>query len=74
MSVTVCIDGLSGLVSSSNLQELAAQYGVVQDARIVTAPGGGSLGFGYIEMASAAEAHALVTALKHTRFRASVTN
>jgi RNA recognition motif. (a.k.a. RRM, RBD, or RNP domain) len=66
MSVTVCIDRLSLFVSSERLYEVAEQSGTVDRAWIVTAPTGGSLGFGYVEMATAAGAGALVKHLKDT--------
>jgi len=60
MNATVCIDGLSLSVSSTDLHELAELYGSVARAWIVTTPAGGSLGFGYVEMATAVEAEALL--------------
>jgi hypothetical protein len=66
MSVTVCIDRLSLFFSSERLYEVAEQSGKVNWAWIVTGPTGGSLGFGYVEMATAAGAGALVKHLKDT--------
>ena len=58
MSVTVCIDGSPFLCVLVVFQELAEQYGSVDRALIVTGPAGGSLSFGYIEMARLKRRHA----------------
>ncbi len=58
---------LSYNLSSSDLEELFAQYGSVESAQVITdRDTGRSKGFGFVEMASDAEAQAAISGLNET--------
>lgn len=60
---------LSFRVDSSSLEELFAQYGQVQSAQVITdRETGRSKGFGFVEMASDAEAQAAIDGLHESEF------
>jgi hypothetical protein len=63
MSVLICIDGLPITLTSDDLQRLGGQYGRVLNAWSVKAPNGQSLGFGYLEVATEADAEVLIRML-----------
>jgi RNA recognition motif-containing protein len=58
---------LSYSVSSSDLEQLFSQFGSVQSAQVITdRDTGRSKGFGFVEMASPAEAEAAISGLNET--------
>ncbi|HUT12371.1 MAG TPA: RNA-binding protein [Thermoguttaceae bacterium] len=58
---------LSYNLSSSDLEKLFSQFGTVQSAQVITdRDTGGSKGFGFVEMASDAEAQAAINGLNET--------
>ena len=58
---------LSYEVSSSDLEKLFSEFGTVESAQVITDRGTGrSKGFGFVEMASEAEAQAAINGLNET--------
>jgi RNA recognition motif-containing protein len=56
MAVKVFVGGLSSTTTEERLRETFGSYGTVESASVVTSPDGHSRGFGFVEMASTAEA------------------
>lgn len=64
MGKKLYVGNLSYAVSSSDLQQLFAQYGTVQSAQVIEdRETGRSKGFGFVEMGSDQEAQAAMAAL-----------
>ncbi len=64
MGKKLYVGNLSYQVSSSDLQQLFAQYGTVQSAQVIQdRDTGRSKGFGFVEMGSDAEAQAAIQGL-----------
>jgi cold-inducible RNA-binding protein len=64
MSKKLYVGNLAYSVTSADLEQLFAQHGTVQSAQVVEdREAGRSKGFGFVEMASADEAQAAITAL-----------
>ncbi len=60
---------LSYNVSNSDLEQLFSQFGSVESAQVITdRDSGRSKGFGFVEMASDAEAHAAISGLNETEY------
>ena len=60
------VGNLSYNVSSSDLEQLFAQYGAVRSAQVITdRETGRSRGFGFVEMPNEAEANAAIAALNN---------
>ena len=63
MGVRLCIEGLPYWVTADDLKEVCTQHGSVVSVRLVTDSYGLSLGYGFVEMATAEEASQAVEAL-----------
>jgi RNA recognition motif-containing protein len=63
MSVTLCVDGLPLGFSSVDLRKLAEPHGPVVTCRVGTEQSGRSLRFGYVEVATSANAEAVIKGL-----------
>ncbi len=64
MNKRIYVGNLSFSTTDDQLRELFASYGAVASATVVTDRlSGDSRGFGFVEMGSADEAHAAITAL-----------
>jgi RNA recognition motif-containing protein len=60
---TLIVDGLAVSVTAQDVRELFAPYGAVLAVHVASAPLGGSLGFGYVVMATEGQALEAVAAL-----------
>lgn len=66
MKKSLFVAGLDFSMTSDNLKELFAQHGTVESAKVVTdRDTGRSRGFGFVDMASVAEAQACVDNLNN---------
>ena len=63
MYKTLCVDGLPSWITSVQLAELCAPYGIVQSARIVHDAYGASMNYGFVQMATVKDAEEVVQAL-----------
>lgn len=63
MYKTLCVDGLPSRITSVQLAELCARYGIVQSARVVCDAYGASMNYGFVQMATVEDAEAVVQAL-----------
>ena len=68
MSNKLYVGGLPYSVTEGRLQEIFAEYGAVESARVISDKfTGQSRGFGFVEMASSAEAQKAIEALNGTQ-------
>jgi RNA recognition motif-containing protein len=68
MSTKLYVGGLPYSMTESQLQELFAQQGTVESARVITDKfTGQSRGFGFVEMATAEEAKRAIESLNSTQ-------
>ena len=68
MSNKLYVGGLPYSVTEGRLQEIFAEYGTVESARVISDKfTGQSRGFGFVEMASSAEAQKAIEALNGTQ-------
>ena len=64
MGKKLYVGNLSYSITSSDLEQLFSPHGTVESAQVITdRESGRSKGFGFVEMASAAEAEAAISAL-----------
>jgi RNA recognition motif-containing protein len=69
MTNKVYVGGLSYATTDKQLEELFAAHGTVESARVITdRTTGRSKGFGFVEMASGAEAQKAIQTLNGTEF------
>lgn len=69
MSSKIYVGGLPYSTTEAQLHELFAVHGTVESARVITDKyTGQSRGFGFVEMSTAEEAKAAITALNGTQF------
>ncbi len=67
MGSKIYVGGLPYSTSESQLNDLFAEHGTVESVRVITDKfTGQSRGFGFVEMTSAEEANAAITALNGT--------
>jgi RNA recognition motif-containing protein len=71
MASRLFVDGFPSFFGEQDLQSLFLPYGTVLHAEIVRSPSGGSLRFGFVEMATCQEACRAVTELNRHRIRDS---
>lgn len=64
MSTKIYVGNLSYNLSNTQLEDIFAQYGSVQSARVITdRDTGRSKGFGFVEMSTSAEAQEAISGL-----------
>ncbi|MPZ76069.1 MAG: RNA-binding protein [Deltaproteobacteria bacterium] len=69
MGNKIYVGGLSYATTDKQLEELFAQHGTVESARVITDKfTGRSKGFGFVEMGSSAEAQSAIQALNGHEF------
>lgn len=70
MQKSIFVAGLDFGITSSELQELFAQHGKVITAKVVSdRDSGQSKGFGFVDMESATDAQACISALNGTSYK-----
>jgi RNA recognition motif-containing protein len=70
MATNIYVGNLPWQTTSDDLYQLFAQYGAVGKSQVITdRETGRSRGFGFVEMASEAEAQAAIDALNNTPFK-----
>ena len=66
MAEKLFVGGLSFSTTSDRLREVFAEVGAVESAQVVTASGGHSQGFGFVEMATREEAEEAIRRLNRS--------
>jgi len=75
VAMKLYVGNLSYNVSSSDLEQLFAQYGAVRSAQVITdRDTGRSKGFGFVEMSNQSEANKAKEALSNTEFEGRTLN